>query len=77
MQTIISVSILKRFVVTGTLMLGDKTIHVDTYMVGYSDYEACADAAWGAGLKELRGTGVLLTDRMYTYELTATEDKSL
>ena len=37
--------------------------------------EACADAAWGAGQKELRHTGIFLTEQMYTYDLTATEIK--
>lgn len=77
MPPVLMVSLIKRFVVTGTVTMGEKIIPVDTYMAGYNEDEACADAAWGVGLREVRGTGIMLTDEMYTYNLTATEDQSL
>lgn len=48
---------------------------IDSIMLGYTPDEACADAAWYAGQKELRHTGIFLTEQMYTYDLTATEIK--
>lgn len=77
MTTAIFVSLFKRFIVTGTVTIGQKVIPVNTYTGGYTEDEACADAAWGVGLRELRGTGVMLTEEMYTYNLTATENQSL
>lgn len=82
MNAAIFVTLIKRFVVTGTVTMypfteQQREIPVDTYMAGYNEDEACADAAWGVALRQVRGTGVILTDGMYAYSLTAAEDQSL
>lgn len=82
MAPALMVSLIKRFIVTGAVIMyplteQKKEIPVDTYMAGYDEDEACADAAWGVALREVRGTGILLTEEMYTYNLTATEDQTL
>lgn len=73
----ITILVNKRFAVTGTVTMGEKVLSVDSIMLGYTPDEACADAAWFAGQKELRHTGIFLTEQMYTYALTATEIEKL
>lgn len=75
MHPMLTVLINKRYTVTGTVTMGEKVLPVDSIMLGYTPDEACADAAWVAGQKELRHTGIFLTEQMYTYTLTATEIK--